>query len=109
MKQHLLTALAAVALLAGCATSSTPLPLRGTGDLGVVVERATGTLQTVERSARIRLACIAGLGDLTHASVVFSRDLRHSSVFSRDGRLTKVHLLLQHIDKRILQAGKSTG
>src|SRR5690606_41767388 len=105
MKQHLLTALAAVALLGGCATSSTPLPLPGTGDLGVVVERATGTLQLVESSTRTRLARIEGLGDLSHASAVFSRDQRYAYVFGRDGVVTKVDRLAQRIDKRITQSG----
>ena len=109
MKQHLLTALAAVALLGGCANSATPLPLRGTGDLGVVVERATGTLQLVESSTRTHLARIDGLGDLSHASVVFSRDQRFAYVFGRDGGLTKVDLLRQRIDKRVIQGGNSIG
>ncbi|CAM5499359.1 Protein nirF OS=Stutzerimonas stutzeri OX=316 GN=CXK95_03270 PE=4 SV=1 [Stutzerimonas stutzeri] len=49
------------------------------------------------------------MGDLSHASVVFSRDQRFAYVFGRDGGLTKVDLLEQRIDKRVVQAGNSIG
>jgi len=91
------------ALLTGCAS------LRGTGDLGVVVERATGQLLVVNNSSRQRLARVDGLGDLSHASVVYSRDARYAFVFGRDGGLTKVDLLRGRIVKRIMQAGNSIG
>lgn len=93
-------------LLAGCAISPTP---RGSGDLGVVVERASGSVQIVENSHNTVLARIAGLGDLSHASVVFSRDARYAYVFGRDGGLSKVDLLAQKLTKRIVQAGNSIG
>ena len=48
--------------------------VKGTGDLGVVVERASGTLAVIDTSERRVLAEVPGLGDLSHASVVFSRD-----------------------------------
>lgn len=82
---------------------------RGTGDLGVVVERADGSLLVVENSTDSRLAQVGGLGDLSHASVVYSRDARHAYVFGRDGGLTKVDLLSASINKRILQSGNSIG
>ncbi|SDU92484.1 cytochrome D1 domain-containing protein [Pseudomonas mucidolens] len=84
-------------------------PLRGTGDLGLVVERATGSLQIIESSSLTRLAQVDGLGDLSHASAVFSRDQRYAYIFGRDGGLTKVDLLEQRIDKRIIQGGNSIG
>jgi protein NirF len=90
-------------LLAGCATP------RGTGDLGLVVERATGRVQLVNTSQPRSLATIAGLGDLSHASLVYSRDARYAYVFGRDGGLTKVDLLCRRIDKRVLQAGNAIG
>jgi protein NirF len=52
---------------------------------------------------------VAGLGDLSHASAVFSRDGRFAFVFGRDGGLTKVDLLAGRIDRRIVQAGNSIG
>mgnify|MGYP006205817837 CR=1 FL=1 len=36
--------------------------LRGTGDLGVVVERANGSLQIIESATRTALARVEGLG-----------------------------------------------
>jgi len=93
----------AITLVAGCATP------RGTGDLGVVVERAEGSLVVVDTTARQRVAQVAGLGDLSHASVVFSRDQRYAYVFGRDGGLTKVDLLRGRIERRVLQSGNSIG
>jgi protein NirF len=40
---------------------------------------------------------------------VFSRDQRYAFVFGRDGGLSKLDLLQDKIDKRILQAGNSIG
>ncbi|QEA41001.1 protein nirF [Pistricoccus aurantiacus] len=83
--------------------------LRGTGDLGVVVERATGSLALVNTSDREIINHIEGLGDLSHASVKFSRDERYAFVFGRDGGLTKVDLLTGRITQRIIQSGNSIG
>lgn len=82
---------------------------RGTGDLGIIVERATGSVQVVETTHHTRLAQVPGLGDLSHASAVYSRDARFAYVFGRDGGLTKVDLLRGRIDKRIVQAGNAIG
>jgi protein NirF len=83
--------------------------LRGTGDLAVVVERAAGAVQIIDTSRKTAIARVEGLGDLSHASVVFSRDARYAFVFGRDGGLTKVDLLTATIAKRIIQAGNSIG
>jgi protein NirF len=82
---------------------------RATGDLGLIIERAHGTVQIIEHSHQTSLAKITDLGDLSHASVVFSRDQRYAYVFGRDGGLTKIDLLNDEIDKRIIQAGNSIG
>jgi protein NirF len=100
-----LIALSCVLALAGCAA---PV-LRGTGDLGVVIERAAGSIQVVETTHRTRLAQIPGLGDLSHASLNYSRDERFAYVFGRDGGLTKVDLLTLRIVKRVMQSGNSIG
>ncbi|NNF97256.1 MAG: protein nirF, partial [Halobacteria archaeon] len=50
---------------------------RGTGDMGVVIERASGSIQVVETTHHTALARVEGLGDLSHASVVYSRDARY--------------------------------
>jgi len=100
--------LAAFTLLAGCAQAPQKAP-RGTGDLGIVIERATGQVAIVDTTAKSVLGRVDGLGDLSHASVVFARDGRFAYVFGRDGGLTRVDLLLQKIDKRVMQAGNSIG
>ncbi len=102
----LAAALAGAALLAGCATQPA---LRGTGDLGLVIERASGQVAVVSHTSRERLATVAGLGDLSHAHVTYSRDGRYGYVFGRDGGLTKVDLLRGRIERRIVQAGNSIG
>jgi protein NirF len=99
----------AAALLPGAVLACPDGQPRGTGDLGLVVERAAGRLQLVETSANTRLAQIEGLGDLSHASLVYSRDSRYAFVFGRDGGLTKVDLLCERIAARVVQAGNSIG
>jgi protein NirF len=98
-----LAVISSAALLFACAAP------RGTGDLGVIIERATGSVQVVETTTRTRLAHVSGLGDLSHASLVYSRDARYAYVFGRDGGLTKVDLLYGRIEKRIVQAGNAIG
>jgi protein NirF len=98
----------AAALVVACAAAP-PADLRGTGDLGVVIERESGRVQIVDTTARTRLGTVAGLGDLSHASVVYSRDGRYAYVFGRDGGLTKVDLLTRTIAARTVQAGNSIG
>jgi protein NirF len=83
--------------------------LRGSGDLGVVIEREKGSLQIVNTSKMSTLSRIEGLGDLSHASVVFSHDQRYAYVFGRDGGLSKIDILQDKIEKRIIQAGNSIG
>jgi protein NirF len=93
------TAVAAVALLAEAARA----------ELGLVVERATGSLQLVDNAKRVSLSRIDGLGDLSHASLVYSGDGRFAYVFGRDGGLTKVELASARIVARVVQAGNSIG
>ena len=89
--------------------TTTQAELRATGDLGVVIERATGSILLVNTSQHKILNEVDNLGDLSHASVVFSRDQRYAYVFGRDGGLSKIDLLKDQIDKRIIQAGNSIG
>ncbi len=99
-----LVAMPVLALMLGACAAS-----RGTGDLGLVIERAAGRVLVVETTGRTRLAEVSGLGDLSHASAVYSRDGRYAYVFGRDGGLTKVDLLAARIVKRVMQAGNSIG
>ncbi len=84
-------------------------PLRGTGDLGLVIERADSSALIVNTTTRERLARIEGMGDLSHASVVYSRDERYAYVFGRDGGLSKVDMLKANIAARVIQAGNAIG
>src|SRR5574340_1018982 len=110
MRRRTLLALGAAAplatALAGCAAAAAPT---GTGDLGVVVERARGALAVVDTTSRSIRGEVEGLGDLSHASVVFSRDAASAFVFGRDGGLTRVNLLSRRIEARVMQAGNSIG
>lgn len=92
-------------MLAGCAG---PV-LRGTGDLGVIIERATGSVQIVDTSKLAAISTVKGLGDLSHASLVYSRDGRYAYVFGRDGGLSKIDLLRGIVERRVMQAGNSIG
>ncbi|HOM12649.1 MAG TPA: cytochrome D1 domain-containing protein [Rubrivivax sp.] len=107
MRLGAVAVLPALLWLPGCA--SAPAETRGTGTLGVVIERADGALTIVDTQQRVVLGRVDGLGDLSHASVVFSRDGAHAYVFGRDGGLTKVDLPQRRIVQRVMQAGNSIG
>ena len=83
--------------------------LRGTGDLALVIERATGSAQVIDTTHRRSLFHVKGLGDLSHASVVYSRDERYAYVFGRDGGLSKIDMLCGTLVRRIVQGGNSIG
>jgi len=102
-------AVVAAVAVAGPASLAALDGFRGTGDLGIVIERGSGSVQIFETTARTRLAGVEGLGDLSHASAVFSRDGRYAFVFGRDGGLSKIDILAGKLVKRILQAGNSIG
>lgn len=95
----------AMLLVAGCSTT----PLRGTGDLGLIIERASGQISLINTSQQKTYATISGLGDLSHASAVYSRDGRYAFIFGRDGALSKVDLLEARLVKRVLQSGNAIG
>jgi protein NirF len=109
MKLSRRAALAAPLLLTPISAKATTPELRGTGDLGLVVERASGSALIVETTNRKILTRLEGLGDLSHATAVFSPDQRFGFVFGRDGGLTKIDLLEGRIASRIVQAGNAIG
>lgn len=82
---------------------------RGTGDLGIVIERASGSVLIIETSDNTLLGRVEGLGDLSHATAVYSRDGQFAYVFGREGGLTKIDLLNKKLVKRIIQSGNSIG
>ncbi|MBT8433834.1 MAG: protein nirF [Gammaproteobacteria bacterium] len=91
------------------ALTSSPAAARGTGDLGLFIERASSSAQIIETSTNTSIGRVSELGDLSHASVVYSRDARFAYVFGRDGGLSKVDILNAEISARILQSGNSIG
>ena len=98
-----------LALLLLAAWPAQAAELRGTGDLGIVVEREAGAVVVVENTGATILGRVEGLGDLSHASAVFGRDGRHAYLFGRDGGLSKIDLLERSLVGRIVQAGNSIG
>ena len=110
-----LALLATAPALAGCAAAAPAADrqdgrvLRGTGDLGLVVQRTRGAVSIVDTSACRVLGEVDGLGDLSHAALVYSRDARHAYVFGRDGGLSRVDLLTGSLVGRVMQAGNSIG
>ena len=89
--------------------SKTEAATLGSGDLALVVERANGSVQIVETTGNSALTRVEGLGDLSHASAVFSRDQRYAFVFGRDGGLSKVDMLEGQLVARVMQSGNSIG
>ncbi len=107
---RLLLTCVVAAWLAGCASTSPSTSLvRGTGDLGLVIERASGRVALINTTTRQPYARIDGMGDLSHASAVYSRDGRYAYIFGRDGGLSKIDLLEARLVKRIIQSGNAIG
>ncbi|MGL6182161.1 MAG: cytochrome D1 domain-containing protein, partial [Aestuariivirga sp.] len=107
-RRHVLGLLAAASFLSISPVRADNLS-GGTGDLGLIVERATGSLLVVDRSERAAVGRIEGLGDLSHASLTYSPDERYAYVFGRDGGLTKVDIIACAMAKRVVQAGNAIG
>lgn len=102
-----LLAATALALLPTFGLADTPCC--ATGDLGLIIERATGSLLVVDRSEQAAIGRVEGLGDLSHASMTYSPDERFAYVFGRDGGLSKVDMLTHKVVARTIQAGNSIG
>ena len=100
---------AALAVVLAATAASACETVRATGDLGLVVERATGSLLMIDRSEHDAIKRIEGLGDLSHATLTYSPDERYAYVFGRDGGLTKVDLVEGNVVARTVQAGNSIG
>jgi len=102
--------LAALLLSVAPAPATEALPGAGaTGDLGLVIERASGSVLVVDRSDHAAVGRIEGLGDLSHASMTYGPDERFAYVFGRDGGLSKVDMLERRVVARTVQAGNSIG
>ncbi|MDP2689671.1 MAG: cytochrome D1 domain-containing protein [Deltaproteobacteria bacterium] len=88
---------------------ATERKLYGTASLMVVVERESGSVLVIDSIEHEPLGRVAGLGDLRHASMVFSRDARYAFVISTDGFLSKVDLLKMELAGRVKAGDKSIG
>ena len=104
-----LLAATALALLPMAAFGDDADHFRATGDMGLVVERATGSVLVIDRSDRAAIGRVEGLGDMSHASMTYSPDERYAYVFGRDGGLSKIDMLAQKVVARTIQAGNSIG
>ncbi|MDH4099581.1 MAG: protein nirF [Nitrospirota bacterium] len=103
-----------VAFLAGCAVSNrtvqdTPKKRWGTAALMVVVERESGSVLVFDSTKHEFLGRITGLGNLKHATMVFSRDGSYAYVFQRDGWMSKLDLLSLELVKRVKAGDDSIG
>jgi protein NirF len=112
LRDEIRTVIAMVLLLTGllgAVVAEASGGMRGTGDLAIVIERAAGGVQIVDTTRNEAIGRVSGLGDLSHASAVYSRDGRHAFVFGRDGGLSKIDLLTASLVARTVQAGNSIG
>ena len=64
----------------------------GIGSRVFVVERSSEALAVYDFDLRRVVGSVSGLGNLHHATMTFSRDLRYGFVSSRSGKLTRIDL-----------------
>jgi len=84
-------ALAAAALVASVVAASAESG--GIGSRVFVVERSSGSLAVYDFIARKLLPTrISGLGDLHHATMIFSPDLRYGYLATRSGQVSRIDL-----------------
>ena len=86
--RRLTISILAAALLLACQT-----PSQGIGSRVFVVERASGSLAIYDYVERKLLPQrITGLGDLSHATMIFSPDLRYGYLATRGGEVSRIDL-----------------
>lgn len=81
----------------------------GTAALMVVVEREKGSVVVFDSVRHELLGRVGGLGDMRHATMVFSRDARYAFTISRDGLVSKVDLLGLVVEAQAKVAESSIG
>lgn len=81
----------------------------GTAALMVIVERESGSVVVVDSVNHEVLGRVGGLGNLRHASAVFSRDGRFVYLIGRDGTLSKIDLILMRLDRKAKVGENSIG
>lgn len=98
--------------LSGChdiLKSDSSRKIYGTAALMVIVERESGGVVVVDSIRHEVLGRVEGLGNLRHASMVFSRDGRFAYIIGRDGTLSKIDLILMKVDRKAKVAENSIG
>jgi len=81
----------------------------GTSALMAVVERESGAIVVIDSIEHELLGRVEGLGDLRHATIVFSRDARYAFVIARDGTLSKIDLLSLTLERQAKAGDNSIG
>lgn len=81
----------------------------GTASLMVVVERERGSVAVFDSIKHELLGRVEGLGNLRHATMVFSRDARYAFVIARDGVVSKVDLINMAVEARAKAGENSIG
>jgi len=86
-----------------------PKKTYGTAALMVVVERERGSVAVFDSIRHELLGRVEGLGNLRHATMVFSRDARYAFVIARDGVVSKVDLINMAVEARAKAGENSIG
>ncbi|MBI3753178.1 MAG: protein nirF [Deltaproteobacteria bacterium] len=81
----------------------------GTASLMVIVERESGSVIVIDSSRHKFLGRVSGLGNLTHATVKFSKDARFAYVIARDASVSKIDLLSLKLVKKVRAGEDSVG
>lgn len=84
-------------------------PAWGTGALVVVVEREAGSVLVIDSSRHALLGRVEGLGNLTHATVKFSRDGRYAYVLGREAQVSKIDLHTLRVVRQVKAGHWSIG
>ena len=103
MRQGGIGWVAALALVAGGAAHG-----EGVGARVFVVERASESLAVYDlRERRVLPRRIEGLGDMRHATMVFSPDLRYGFLATRNGKVSRVDLEKLVVDREVFSSHNS--
>ncbi len=81
----------------------------GTASLVVIVERQTSSVLVIDSSRHQLLGRVSGLGNLTHATVKFSKDARYAYVIGREAQVSKIDLLTLKIVRQVSAGHLSIG
>ncbi|MCP4007697.1 MAG: protein nirF [bacterium] len=82
-----------ISILLACLFSAEVAHAQGTGSRVFVVERASSSLAVYDLATReLNPKRITGLGNLRHATMIFSPDLRYGYLSSRSGQVSRIDL-----------------